>query len=56
MKIELPQMPKTSERSGKIPGGVVLAPRMKKVSEMIDQFGNVIDPVTKQVIRRNGDK
>lgn len=32
---------------------VVVATRLKKTSEMIDSFGNTIDPVTKQIIRKN---
>ncbi len=34
-------------------GNVYISPNVKKVSERIDTSGNVIDPGTKQVIKRN---
>lgn len=43
-----------SERGGKIQqGSVVMSPKLKRTREMIDPDGNVIDPETKQVIKRN---
>lgn len=41
------------ERSGTVPSGkVVIAANIKREREMFDKYGNVIDPVTKQIIRR----
>lgn len=34
-------------------GNVVISPNIKRVSERIDTFGNVINPATKQVIIPN---
>lgn len=33
-------------------GGVVISPNIKKVKEMIDLQGNVIDPHTKKIIKK----
>ncbi len=44
------------ERSGSFKPSVVIATRLKKTSERIDGEGNIIDPVTKQIIKRNGDR
>jgi len=42
-----------AERSGTVPSGkVVVATNIKREREMFDKFGNVINPVTKAVIRR----
>lgn len=46
-------MPNQSERSGTLSGGVVLSPNLKKTKEMINANGDVIDPVTKQIIRKS---
>jgi len=32
---------------------VIISPNIKKVSERIDQYGNVINPRNKQIIRKN---
>jgi hypothetical protein len=37
-------------------GGVIIGSKMKRVSERLDKDGNVIDPRTKQIIRKNTDK
>ena len=34
-------------------GGVIISPNIKRQSERIDTFGNVINPATKQVIIPN---
>jgi hypothetical protein len=34
-------------------GGVVMAAKLQKTREMIDKDGNVIDPITKQIIKHN---
>ncbi len=43
-----------SEKSSTVPsrGGVVVG-RINKVREMLDSNGNVIDPKTKQIIKKN---
>jgi len=52
MNIKLPQQ-NTSEREGVVTrgGGVVIASNIKRESEMLDKFGNIIDPRTKQIIK-----
>lgn len=41
-------------RSGKIPqGATVISNQLIKKSVMIDRDGNQIDPITKQIIKRN---
>lgn len=37
-------------------GGVIIGRNLRKVSERVDKDGNVIDPRTKQIIRKNTDK
>ena len=37
-------------------GGVYISPNLIKNSEMIDEFGNVIDPRTKQIIKKANEE
>lgn len=54
MKIDIQKMPKVSERTRTLEtGGVVIASKLNKVKEFIDANGNVIDPVTKKIIKKN---
>ena len=35
---------------------VVISPNLIREKEMLDKFGNVIDPKTKQIIRKAGQE
>jgi hypothetical protein len=56
MKVNLP-IPREGERSGKIKqGGVYLAQNFTRKSERFDKAGNVINPITKAIIKRNNEQ
>jgi hypothetical protein len=58
MKINLNKPPKNGEQTTTIPtrkGGVVIG-KIKTERVFIDRDGNEINPVTKQIIKRNNEQ
>jgi hypothetical protein len=57
MEIKINKENGITSRGGKIPqGSTYISPNLIRQSKMIDQYGNTIDPVTKQVIKFKDDK
>ncbi len=52
MKININQK---KEEGAPKKGGVYIAPNLIRTSERLDKDGNIIDPRTKRIIKRNGD-
>lgn len=53
MKINMGEPKNDAQPAPERGGGVVVARKLNKVSERIDSYGNVIDPRTKQIIKKN---